>query len=158
MAMPHGPRVATLRVLYRIAYRLARLRAMVLPRRQRGVKCLLTHGDEVLLVRHTYGPRIWQLPGGTARRGEPPLAVAAREMQEELGLRGLAWRELVTLELALEGIPVSLTCAHAELDDPAVRPDPVEIEEARWFAMDELPARRGEEVELVLDLRFGRPV
>ncbi len=58
--MAHGPRVAAQRLLYRVAFRLAQLRALVLPGRGRGVKCLLTHGDEVLLVRHTYGPRgVW---------------------------------------------------------------------------------------------------
>jgi ADP-ribose pyrophosphatase YjhB (NUDIX family) len=157
--MSHGPRVAALRLLYRVAFRLAQSRAVLLPGRGRGVKCLLTHGDEVLLVRHTYGPReVWQLPGGGARRGESPASVAAREMREELGLgEEVTWRQLVTLDIRLEHMPVHLTCLHAELADPAVRPDPVEIDEARWFAMDELPARLGSEVERMLDLLHGRP-
>jgi 8-oxo-dGTP pyrophosphatase MutT (NUDIX family) len=156
--MAYGARVAALRVLYRLAFRLAQARALVLPGRGRGVKCLLTHGDEVLLVQHTYGPRgLWQLPGGSAHRGEPPASVAAREMREELDLRDVDWRELVTLDLRLQHMPVHLTCLHAELHDPTVRPDPVEIERARWFAIDELPARLGSEVEQMLDLLYGRP-
>jgi len=156
--MAHGPRVAVLRALYRLAFRLAQLRALALPGRGRGVKCLLTHGDEVLLVRHTYGPRgLWQLPGGSARRGEDPVGVAAREMREELDLRDVDWRELITLDIRLEHMPVHLTCLHAELRDPAVRPDPVEIAQARWFAMDELPDRLGSEVEQMLDRLYSRP-
>jgi NAD+ diphosphatase len=155
--MPHGPRVAALRLLYRVAFRLAQLRAIVLPGRGRGVKCLLTHGDEVLLVRHTYGPRgLWQLPGGGAHRGEPPAHAATREMREELGLGEQEWRELVTIDLRLEHMPVHLTCLHAELPEPALRPDPVEIAQAQWFAMDELPERLGSEVERMLDLLYGR--
>lgn len=157
--MPYGPRVAALRLLYRLAFRLAQTRALVFPGRGRGVKCLLTHGDELLLVRHTYGPRrLWVLPGGSAHRGEPPASVAAREMHEELGLRDVDWRELVTLDIRLERMPVHLTCLHAELVDPVVCPDPIEIDEARWFAMDELPARLGSEVEQMLDRLYGRPI
>ncbi len=37
-----------------------------------------------------------------------------------------------------------------------MRPDPVEIAEARWFAMDELPGRLGSEVERILDLLYSR--
>ncbi len=155
--MAYGARVGALRLLYRVAFRLAQARALALPGKGRGVKCLLTHGDEVLLVRHTYGPRrLWVLPGGSAHRGEPPASVAAREMHEELGLRDADWRELVTLDIRLEHMPVHLTCLHAELPDPTVRPDPVEIEEARWFAMDELPARLGSEVEQMLDRLYSR--
>jgi 8-oxo-dGTP pyrophosphatase MutT (NUDIX family) len=155
--MAYGARVAALRLLYRVAFRLAQVRALALPGSGRGVKCLLTHGDELLLVRHTYGPRqLWVLPGGSAHRGERPASVAAREMHEELGLRDVDWRELVTLDIRLELMPVHLTCLHAELPDPAVRPDPVEIEEARWFAIDELPASLGSEVEQMLDRLYGR--
>jgi 8-oxo-dGTP pyrophosphatase MutT (NUDIX family) len=149
----HRWRVAGMRVLYRVAFRLLQLRMIVLPGRGRGVKCVLTHGDEVLLVRHTYGPRqTWQLPGGGAVRGEDSMHAATREMEEELGLRGLRWRELRSMEMRLERMPVRVTCVHAELDDPTVRPDPVEIAQARWFALDELPARLGAEVEPLLDL------
>lgn len=150
-------RIAGLRVLYRLAYRLMQLRTILLRRRGRGVKCVLTHGDEVLLVRHTYGARsLWQFPGGAARRGEPPADVAAREMREELGLDGLKLRELSTLDMRLEHIAVNLTGLHAELGDPTVAPDPVEIAEARWFPLDELPKRLGSEVEPLLDLLFDR--
>ncbi len=153
-----GPRVALLRLLYRGAFRLAQLRAILLRHRGSGVKCLLTHNDrEVLLVLHTYGPRtVWQLPGGVARRGEAPALTAAREMQEELGLRNLHWRELVTVNMRLEHIPVNLTCLYADVADPTLRPDPVEIAQARWFPMDHLPTRLGDEVQQLLELLHDR--
>jgi 8-oxo-dGTP pyrophosphatase MutT (NUDIX family) len=149
-----GPRVAGLRLLYRIAFRLAQLRAVVLRHRGRGVKCLLIHDHrEVLLVRHTYGPRsVWQLPGGGAHGGEASALTAAREMEEELGLRELSWRELLTFDISLEHMPVNLTCLHADVADPTLRPDPVEIAQARWFPFDHLPARLGDEVLQMLQL------
>jgi ADP-ribose pyrophosphatase YjhB (NUDIX family) len=157
-----GPRVALLRLLYRIAFRLAQLRAIVLRHRGRGVTCLLTanEGREVLLVRHTYGPRaVWRLPGGVARRSETPATTAAREIDEELGLRNLRWHELVTVETRLEHMPVNLTGLHADVIDPhKLRPDPVEIAEVRWFRVERLPTRRSEEVEQMLELLRSRPV
>ncbi len=89
-------RVVAMRRVYRVAWRGVQLRAMLWRRSSSGVKCVLTHGEQVLLVRHTYGRRhVWYLPGGGVHRGEPPLRAAAREMEEELGLRGLrcaSWR------------------------------------------------------------------
>jgi 8-oxo-dGTP pyrophosphatase MutT (NUDIX family) len=151
---PSSLRVAGLRLLYRVAWRGVQLRAQLWPRRGRGVKCVLTNAGEVLLVRHTYGKRgTWYIPGGGARRGEPPLRAAARELEEELGVRDLPLRELASVDMRLERIAVRLTCAHAELPDRAqVRVDPVEIAQARWFALDELPTPRGAEVDRLLAL------
>lgn len=149
-------RIRLLHAAYRVAWRLLQLRSLVWPRRGRGVKCLLTRDDgTVLLVRHTYGARrTWYLPGGAARRGESALQAAGRELREELGLEGLALRELLTQAMRLERIRVRLTCLDAEVDDPArVRPDPVEIAEVGWFAPGELPRPRGSEVDFVLALR-----
>src|SRR5437588_13105692 len=74
------------RLGYKAAY--AGLRAWWLVRHPRvsGVKCVLTQGDLVLLVRHTYGHRGWDLPGGSMKRGESPESAARREIGEELGL------------------------------------------------------------------------
>ncbi len=152
----HGLRLAALRRLYRVAYRLLWIRGRLWPRRGRGVKCIITHQGEVLLVRHTYGPRgVWQLPGGAAHRGESPLHTAQREMQEELGLSELPWRELARTDLRLDHISVDLTCLHVEVRDPAVRPDPVEIEQARWFALADVPRDLGGEERRLLRLLDG---
>jgi ADP-ribose pyrophosphatase YjhB (NUDIX family) len=150
-------RVRALRRLYRVAWRALQLRSVLLPGRGRGVKCVLTHRGRVLLVRHTYGQRrTWYLPGGAVHRGEAPAHAAAREMQEELGLHELQLRELATQDLRLERISVRLTCLHAELTDPRVRVDPVEIAEVGWFALDDLPTPRGSEVGLLLMLYVAR--
>ncbi len=147
-------RVLALRRLYRLAWLALQLRSTVIPRRGRGVKCVLTHRGRVLLVRHTYGKRrTWYMPGGGVHRRESPLRAAEREMREELGLDGLNWRELTTREMRLDRMSVRLTCLHAELPDPAsVRADPVEIAQVGWFAPHALPVPRGGEVALLLNL------
>ncbi|HXB64010.1 MAG TPA: NUDIX hydrolase [Solirubrobacteraceae bacterium] len=148
-----GLRVALLRGLYRVAWRGVQLRSM-LGHRGNGVKCLLTHDGKVLMVRHTYGRRdVWYLPGGGVHRGEPPLDAAAREMEEELGLRELRFRTLARFETRLERIDVRLTCAHAEVTDPtAVSPDPVEIADVGWFVPERLPTRMGLEERRLIGL------
>jgi 8-oxo-dGTP pyrophosphatase MutT (NUDIX family) len=150
-------RVAVLRRVYRVAWRGVQLRAQVWPRRGRGVKCLITHGGKVLLVRHSYGKRdTWYVPGGAARRGEPMMQAAARELEEELGVSGLALTDMASMDMRLERIAVHIMCVHAELPDPAqVRVDPVEIAQAQWFAMDALPTPLGSEVRLLVALLRG---
>jgi 8-oxo-dGTP pyrophosphatase MutT (NUDIX family) len=152
-------RVAVMRRLYRVAWRGVQLRAQVWPRRGRGVKCLITHAGEVLLVRHSYGKRdTWYVPGGAARRGEPLMRAAARELEEELGLRGLPLVDMASMDMRLERIAVHIVCVHAELPAPArVRVDPVEIAEARWFAMDALPDPLGSEVRLLVGMLPATP-
>ena len=46
---------------------------------------LFVDGDQVLLVRKTYGNR-WDIPGGYAEIGESPAAACRRELKEELAL------------------------------------------------------------------------
>ena len=65
-----------------------------------GVKCVVANDDDVLLVRHTYGRRVWDFPGGTVRRRELPIDAARREMHEELGRRIEDWEELGALHAA----------------------------------------------------------
>jgi 8-oxo-dGTP pyrophosphatase MutT (NUDIX family) len=151
---PRTLRVAVLRWCYRVAWLGLQLRASVWRHPSSGVKCALTHGGEVLLVRHTYGRRdVWYLPGGALRRREPPLRAAAREMEEELGLGGLVLREVGTFRTRLGRLAVRLTFVHAEVPDPGrVRANPVEIAQAAWFPRAALPTPLGSEERALLDL------
>ena len=127
--------------LQRLAYRLAsRILAIVwvLGRvRRAGVKCLITDGDRALLVRHSYGSRAWDLPGGAGRRGESAPTTARREMAEELGIDVSQWRDLGRLHSLRGRHHVHILTA--EVSSPMLRPDPVELETAAWFARDRLP-------------------
>jgi 8-oxo-dGTP pyrophosphatase MutT (NUDIX family) len=114
-----------------------------------GVKCVLTDGDLVLLVRHTYGQREWLLPGGSLKRDEPPLGAARREMREELGIDIADWTALGELTAYTERGRDRLHCFQAELRDPALTLDPGELESVGWFPRAELPPDLG---------RFVRPI
>ena len=55
------------------------------PRRRSVMIVAFDETGRMLLVRHSYGPRIWALPGGGMSRDEDPALAAAREFREELG-------------------------------------------------------------------------
>jgi ADP-ribose pyrophosphatase YjhB (NUDIX family) len=138
-------------LVYRIAYLGLVVSRALMPHRARGVKCLLTRGDELLLVRHTYGPRVWHVPGGGMRRGESPLAAASREMREELGLEDLPWRELPSQTLRIRRGTIVLHRFTAEVGARRLRPRAAEIAGAQWFSARRLPASMGAEDRSVLE-------
>ena len=108
-----------------------------------GVKCVLTDGEEVLLVRHTYGPRAWDLPGGAIKRGEAPLHTASREMNEELGVAIADWRALGTFTVVIDHRRDHVYCFQAEAPGRELTIDLGELADAGWFARDGLPEDLG---------------
>jgi 8-oxo-dGTP pyrophosphatase MutT (NUDIX family) len=105
-----------------------------------GVKCVLTHGDDVLLVRHTYGNRSWDLPGGTVKRREAPRDAARREMNEELGRRIEDWIPLGELFVNTNHHDDNLHLFQARVADQTVDLNLTELSEGAWFPRDALPA------------------
>ncbi|HEY6815839.1 MAG TPA: NUDIX domain-containing protein, partial [Croceibacterium sp.] len=74
------------RLLYRVADRARRLWWRIRrPRRHSVVVIVFDDRGQVLLVRHSYGPPVWSLPGGGMARHEDPRRAAEREVREELG-------------------------------------------------------------------------
>jgi len=120
------------RLTYRLGYRLLSLVALVRAPRGHGAKCVLASAGEVLLVRHTYGPSRWELPGGGVRRGEDPLSGLRRELREELGV-DLASASTVATWPGPGRRHRHLThIFRVELDSRRLTIDPGEIAEVRW--------------------------
>jgi 8-oxo-dGTP pyrophosphatase MutT (NUDIX family) len=142
------------RLGYRVAYAGLRLYWWVFRPRSSGVKCVLTHHEEVLLVRHTYGPRGWELPGGSRKRGEDAEVAATREIQEELGLSIDEWRSLGRIEVVLDHHRDSLYCFQAEVGSPELTLDLGELAAAEWFPKHALPRPLGRYTRAILD-RIG---
>jgi 8-oxo-dGTP pyrophosphatase MutT (NUDIX family) len=144
------PPTALLRRCYQIAYRVLRVYWFVRRPHHDGAKGVLTENGKVLLVRHTYGPAQWELPGGAVKRREPPKDAIGREVAEELGITVGRWTDLGKVRMRLQAKHETLHCYHAEVHDPQITLNRAEIAEAAWFASDALPDRLGDSVEPIL--------
>ena len=102
--------------------------------------CVIARDEagRVLLIRQTYGPRHWVLPGGGVRRNEPAADAAAREFAEELGCPVTDLRLLRVLEEPLYGATNIVHLFAATLAGEP-RPDGREVAAAQLFAPDALP-------------------
>ncbi len=139
------------RAAIRCAYIGLRLYWFVFRPKVVGVKCVVRHDDDVLLVRHTYGPPNWELPGGTVRhRREAPIDAARREMQEELGRRIEAWQSLGQLFTANGHHRDDLYLFQARIADRQLDIDLTELARADWFRRDQLPPNIGRHVGEIL--------
>ncbi len=108
-----------------------------------GVSVVITNlGGDVLLLKHSYGPAVWALPGGGLRRGEDAMEAARREVREELGIEVSRLERVAVLEEELSGSPHT---AHvfAGVCDRQPRPDGREVVEARFFPSHSLPEPLG---------------
>lgn len=136
------------RALYRVAHAVRRRWWRIRrPRRSSVVVVAFDERDRVLLVRHSYGPPLWALPGGGMDRGEDPAQAAAREIREELGCE-LA--DLTPIDASEERIAGSLDLRHIFIarvvGEPV--PDMREIVAVAFFDPEALPeacARRSRE-------------
>jgi 8-oxo-dGTP pyrophosphatase MutT (NUDIX family) len=142
---------SVLRAGYRLAYVVLSVVWWLRRRAPGGVKCVILRGEDVLLVRHTYGPKRWELPGGARHRREEPAAAARREMREELGADLPDWEALEPIEIRLGRAEVTLRPFLAQVEQLEPRRDDVEIAEARFFRLGALPAPLGRDVPRILD-------
>ena len=144
------------RVAIRLAYAGLRTYWFVARPRIVGVKCVLTHGDDVLLVRHTYGNSAWDLPGGTVKRREVPIDAARREMQEELGRRIEQWIPLGELFVNTNHHDDNLHLFQTQVEDSELELNLTELAEASWFPRDALPTDLARYVRPILS-RVAEP-
>ena len=108
-----------------------------------GVCVIITNlGGDVLLLKHSYGPAVWSLPGGGLGRGEDPEAAARREVREELGVELARIEPVGTLEEVLSGSPHT-AYVFAGVCDRQPKPDRREVTEARFFPSHSLPEPLG---------------
>jgi NAD+ diphosphatase len=99
---------------------------------------LVTRGDELLLARGVnFPPGRYSALAGFVEAGETLEECIAREVHEETGVRVREPRYFASQSWPF---PHSLMIAFtAEYDGGDLRPDPAELADADWFALDALP-------------------
>ncbi|MFL0355700.1 NUDIX hydrolase [Erythrobacter sp. GH1-10] len=109
-----------------------------------GVSVVISNfNGDVLLLRHSYGPEVWALPGGGLKRGEDPAECAKREVREELGITISAIEAIGTIEEELSGSQHT-AYLFAATCDARPKPDRREVDIARFFPSHSLPEPLGE--------------
>lgn len=104
------------------------------PAHRVGTAAIVRHGDQLLLVRHSYRPG-WCLPGGMLGWSEHPDQTVVREIREETGLETVVVAEPYLYWL---GNPRRVELVYelrlAEGVEPSVAsPRSAEIDEVGWF-------------------------
>ena len=117
-----------------------------------GCNVILTdfQGD-LLLLKHSYGPQDWLLPGGGVDGGEDTADAARREVKEELGLELKKLTPIGLIEGHISGSPHT-THLFAAVVDKQPRPDNREVTEARFFPTHSLPQPLGDSTQRALSL------
>ncbi|OBI19165.1 ADP-ribose pyrophosphatase [Mycobacterium sp. E2462] len=95
----------------------------------------------VYQYRHALGRRLWELPAGLLDvGGEPAHLTAARELEEEVGLRARTWQVLVDLDTAPgysdESVRIYLATDLTEVDRPAAHDEEADMT-LRWVRLDD---------------------
>jgi 8-oxo-dGTP diphosphatase len=124
---------------YRIADRLIRLYWFVCRPRTYGARCVVVCGQQLLLIRQTYGDRRWTLPGGRLAKGEASEAAVRREVQEEVGITLDAVTPLGEFVSTQSYNTDTVSVFTARVPSRACAIDRREVAEARWFAIGALP-------------------
>lgn len=131
------------RVALRIAYRLRHRWRMWRRVELAGVSVIVKDlRGQLLVVRHSYGPQVWGLPGGGLNKGEDPESAARRELLEEVGITAERMKPLGTIEETVSGSPHTAYLFEATVIEGAV-PDCREVVEARFFPPHSLPEPLG---------------
>ena len=106
-----------------------------------GAMCVIERDDAALLLLRQHYRKGWGVPGGLMKRRERPEVAAAREVHEEVGLRiELIGEPAVVVDEIAQRVDIvfrARPAAGERVDD--VQPRSPEIDEARWFAPDQLP-------------------
>lgn len=109
----------------------------------------------VYQYRHPFGRRLWELPAGLLdAAGEPPHHTAARELQEEAGLKAETWRVLVDLDstpgFSDESVRVYLATGLSEVERPEAHHEEADMT-MQWFPLADAARRvlRGDIVNAI---------
>jgi ADP-ribose pyrophosphatase YjhB (NUDIX family) len=142
-------------IIYKIVYRFLKIYWFIFRPKTQGVTCLILSGDELLLVRHTYGRSAWTLSGGGLKTNENKEEAVKREVKEELGLSIIPeYIGEFTHNSEHKIDTVSCFVAKVEKREPEI--DHREIREAKWWNINNLPKDHSMNLQRVISMYKSR--
>lgn len=117
-----------------------------------GVKVIIENEGKVLMIRNSYGTKLWTFPGGGKKRNETPEEGAKREALEEVGLclDGLEYLGSYFNESQYKRD--TAYCFYKKVDSDYFKIDDDEVEEGRWFAMSDLPQNQSRVIRSIMEM------
>lgn len=101
---------------------------------------ILNDQGRVLLVKHSYGRRNWELPGGAAEVGESIVQTALREVGEETGLQVVAEHTTgIYYEPEIDMLHFVFRCHPQDDTFDSLCPDHEEISQCAFWPPEALP-------------------
>lgn len=125
-------------IFYKLVYRFLKIYWFIFRPKTQGVMCLILSGDELLLVRHTYGRSAWTLSGGGLKKNETKEEAIKREVKEELGLT-ITPEYIGNFTQNAEHKIDTVFCFVSRVERKEPKIDRLEIKEAKWWKIDHLP-------------------
>lgn len=116
-----------------------------------GAKCVVLHGDNILLIRNAYGKGWWNIPGGRVEQGEDPRDAAIRETSEEVGIRVTDVEFIGSFLTHYEYKNDTVHCYVVRVHNPQYTIQISEILEAKWFPLGGLPDFQSPVVRRILN-------
>ena len=112
----------------------------------------------VLLVRHSYGRRGWELPGGGRKPKESLEQTVFREVREELGVEALtAELRAIYYEPGVDQHHFAFLCRLPDGSEP--KPNSAEILECAYWPVDALPRPINDfTIQRITDAQSPKPV
>jgi len=128
------------RLIIKVLYPVAKIYWFLFRPKTQGAKCVIKFGEEILMIRHTYGKSdAWTFPGGGIKKGETPEEAVLREVREELGIKIINIKNIGSFFTNKEYKRDTVYCFSAEAQNKSFIISSDEITEANWFLKNKLP-------------------
>lgn len=119
----------------------------------RGVKVIIELNNKFLLVKLSYAHKKFTLPGGGVKKHESFEEGARREAFEEVGIKLEKLEKIFEYKSNREYKQDTVEVFYSRVNSDYFEIDGIEIEEAGWFSVDNLPVnsapRMPEFVEII---------
>ena len=142
-------------IVYKFIYSFLKIYWFIFRPRTQGVICLILSGDELLLIRHTYGRSAWTLSGGGLKRNETKEEAVKREVKEELGLN-ITPEYIGEFTHNPEYKIDTVFCFVARMEKIEPKIDHLEIKEAKWWNINNLPRNHSMSLKRVILMHKSR--
>ena len=103
------------------------------------MKCVIQNEGKILLIRNSYGHKLWTFPGGGIDKKETTEQAIKREVMEEVEIKVNNLKKIGEFTTTAEYKIDTVTVFVAKSVNDQFKIDEKEILEARWFFPDNLP-------------------